>query len=614
MAKKNILTQGNKVKADRFVIENRLDDALILYAKICRVDPTDIEAWVKLGEIQRRLGHYTDAESSGRRAIRLAPNQALAHHLLAVSLQSQGKLSEAITCYRKAIQLKPDYPSSHYLLGNALMEAGQLHESVVSFSSAIELRPNFFEALSDLGAALLQTGQIDLAPAVLEQALALQPNSPEVLANLGSLLEMDGRVEEALKLYQRALQARPDALDVLAKQAELLEKIGRLTEASKLLDRGLARDPTSPALNLIVARVERRAGNDAEAVVLLEGVLSKTMSYATSGDIYLLLGSLYDRLGQTDKVMFHLSEGKRRTVLAADPDGVGCLRFLEKIATTRAWLSDRLVASIGVDSIKPTESPIFLIGFPRSGTTLLEQVLDSHPTLQAMEEKPAAAAMEKAFLSMTGGVHDALANLDQQQLETLRHIYFEEVSRHVQRRPNALLVDKLPLNTVRVPLLWKVFPEARFILAIRHPCDVTLSCMMQNFGTNDAMSGFVSLENIAGIYAQVMGAWLDYVKYLPLHWHTIRYEDLITNLELEVKVLLDFLGVGWHGAVLNHTEHAQKRSLIQTPSYYQVTQPIYMHAKYRWQRYEKDFVAVINTLQPFIEYFGYTHKIESTDS
>ena len=606
MSKKNILTQSHKIKADRLALDNRMEDAQILYARICKVDPTDAEVWVKLAETQRRLGQYRDAEYSGRHAVRLLPNKAQPHHVLAASLHCQGKHDEAIIEYRKAIQLQPSYPSSHYLLGNALMELGRLAEAESSLSQALALQPKFFEALNDLGAVLLKIGRVDQAAVILKQALALNPQSSEVLANLGSLLEMDERVDEALEFYRRALRARPDALEVLAKQAELLEKIGRLHEANELLEHSLASNSKHPTLNLIAARLERRMGDHTQAVMRLEGVLSQSMTFATSGEIHLLLGALYDRLGQTDKVMFHLSEGKLRTASAADPDGAGRVRFLEKIAQTRSWINDQQLININTQERMLTDTPIFLIGFPRSGTTLLEQILDSHPDLQAMEEKPAAAAMEQAFLAMTGGVPNAVADLNQQQLDMLRNTYYHEMQRHVERRLDTLLVDKLPLNIVRVPLLWRVFPEARFILVVRHPCDVVLSCLMQSFGHNDAMASFVSLESAAELYVQVMAAWLDYERCLPLHYHVIHYEDLVTNFKIESKSLLDFLGLGWHEALLDHAQHAQQRTIIQTPSYHQVTQAIYEHAKYRWKRYEKDFAPIIDTLQPYINHFGYS--------
>ena len=538
MAKKNILTQGKKIQAERLALDNRWEEAQALYASVCKADPTDAEAWVKLGATRFRLGRYDEAESCARRALLLAPNLAFARQTLATVLQHQGKLDEASN--------------------------------------------------------------------ILQGSLAQRPNSPEVLVGLARLREMQGRVKEAFDLYHLALDLQPDSPYVLAKRGELLEKEGRLLEAEETIARGVAQMPGSPILNLAAARLDRRMGRHAEAAARLETVLGQPMPQDLGMEIHLLLGQLHDRLGNTNKVLPHLLEGKRRMALTTDPDGSGRARFLVRCDTARAWVTDRLVASSQAEPSSHDETPVFLIGFPRSGTTLLEQVLDSHPRLQTLDEKPMAEVMERTFLEMTGSGSDALADLDQEQIATLRQAYFDEAARHVVRQPGTLLVDKMPLNIVRVPLLWRVFPEARFILAIRHPCDVTLSCLMQSFGINDAMVGFVSLENVAEIYTRVMGAWHEYAERLPLRWQRIRYEDLITNFESETRTLLGFLGVGWSDTVLEHTQHAQRRCIINTPSYHQVTQPIYQHAKYRWKRYEKEFASVIEVLQPFIEQFGYS--------
>jgi hypothetical protein len=252
------------------------------------------------------------------------------------------------------------------------------------------------------------------------------------------------------------------------------------------------------------------------------------------------------------------------------------------------------------------QAPIFMIGFPRSGTTLLEQILGSHPDLQTLEEKDTVATMLKSFLAMAGDSEHALAELDQTQILRLRKEYFDRAAHHISLRPGALLVDKMPLNTAYVPLLWRVFPHAKFILSIRHPCDVCLSCFMQNFAINEGMVGFFTLEDTSQIYSLVMGAWRKYAQELPLNYWQIRYEDLIEDVEGQAHQLLDFIGVPWNDAVLSHTEYAQQRTNIRTPSYHQVTQPIYQRAKYRWKRYEKEFAPVIEVLQPFIEQFGYS--------
>ncbi len=425
MCKRNILTRSKKIQAERLALDNCWDEAQTLYASVCKIDPTDAEAWVKLGAIQFRLGRYEEAESCARRALLLAPNLSFARQTLSTILQHQGKLDEA--------------------------------------------------------------------SGILQGSLTQHPNSPEALVNFARLREEQGHLKEAFKLYHQALDLQPESLYVLAKRGELLEKEGRLAEAEAPVARGLGQMPNSPILNLAAARLDRRAGRHAEAAARLEAVLGQPMHQDLGMEIHLLLGQLHDRLGNINKVLPHLLKGKRRMALAADPDGKRSIRFLTRCDNARAWLTDRLANSHRIVPSSQDETPVFLVGFPRSGTTLLEQVLDSHPRLQTLDEKPMAEIMERAFLDMSRGGSNALTDLSGEQIARLRSIYWEEAARHVVRQPGTLLVDKLPLNIIRVPLLWRVFPEARFILAIRHPCDVTLSCLMQNFGINDAMVGLVSV-------------------------------------------------------------------------------------------------------------------------
>ena len=226
--------------------------------------------------------------------------------------------------------------------------------------------------------------------------------------------------------------------------------------------------------------------------------------------------------------------------------------------------------------------------------------------MQTLEEKPAVDIMEQAFLQWAGNRKDALAELGTEQIEQLRMLYFDEVARQIKRDPEAILVDKLPLNIVKIPLIWRVFPRSRFILVLRHPCDVCLSCFMQSFLVNQAMANFFTLENTARTYAKVMGLWQNFERMLPLNYRRIRYEDMVEDLEGETRMLLDFLGVGWDDAVLDHVEHARRRGVINTPSYHQVTQPVYRDAKFRWKRYARELEPVMPILRPYIELFGYT--------
>lgn len=193
-----------------------------------------------------------------------------------------------------------------------------------------------------LALALQGQGKLDEAAALLEHALSLQPNSAEAITNLARLREQQGHVQESFELYHRALDLQPDSAYVHAKRAELLEKAGRVEEAEAILARGLAREPGHPILNLVAARLDRRAGRHAQAVTRLESILNLPAAQESRAEIHLLLGQLHDRLGNTDKALPHLIEGKRRVALATDPNGQSRSRFLARVGTARAWMSDDL--------------------------------------------------------------------------------------------------------------------------------------------------------------------------------------------------------------------------------------------------------------------------------
>ncbi len=606
VVKPSILVRSKKAKASELFNSNQLREADALLASVCQNAPTDVESWVMRGIIHRKLGLFKESETYCRRALAINAADAWAHHVLGSALQCQGCMQEAIACYRRSIQLKSDVVEAHYFLANALREVGSMNEAAASYRQAIKLQPSFVEALSNLGAVLTYLGETEEAVSVLNKAIALRPNTPQILCNLGDILQREGRLAEALEKYQCALHHSPNFLDAISNVATLLEKTNQFEEAQFLIDRELPRAPDNPALSLAAAKLARRAGKLDEAITLLEKAAEQKLDLVTSGEVHLLLGQLYDRKGDTERAYAHFAEGNQflaRTMEGAEGDRDHYFLRLEKI---RGWLTPELVTATETGLVAHREpDPVFLFGFPRSGTTLLEQVLDSHPTLQTLEEKGTVSAMVKAFEGMAQDRPNALAELTLDQLSRLRKVYFDEVARHIQLHPGQLLLDKMPLNTVYAPLIWRVFPQAKFILAIRHPCDVCLSCFMQNITLNEATTSFFTLEGAAQVYSMVMGLWQDYARMLPLNYHRIRYEDLVTDFETVTRAMLDFLGVGWNDSVLRHTDHALKRGTISTPSYHQVTQPIYQHARFRWRRYSQQFEPLMPTLQPHIEYFGY---------
>lgn len=606
MAKQNVLTRSKKIKADEFFRGNRLEEAGALYAEVCQCDRADADAWVMQGVIYRILGQFGKAEECCRRALAVKPDLAAAHHALGAAVQCQGRMAEAQACYRKAIQLQPAFAEAHYYLANVCKDAGDVVDAERHYQSAIARQPDYLEALGNLGALLMMQSRLEESLAVLQRALRLAPQAPQVLCNIATVLQKDDRADEARVYFQRALSYAPDFIDALAMLAELEEKAFHLDEAKSLVARGLKLEPSCLTLNVTAAKIARTEKRYEDAIALLEKVHGNGLQPGvTGGDVCINLGMLYDRVGDAERAFACFAEGNRLVmagILPADYDRDAYLRKVERLG---GFLSERLAATPCVEDDQP--APIFLVGFPRSGTTLLEQILDSHPGLQALEEKPTVDAMKRLFFELAGNNPDALADLTVSDIHKLRSAYWEEVSRHIKRDMGTLFVDKNPLNLVNAHLIWRVFPNAKFILAIRHPCDVSLSCFMQNFVLNEAMSIFSSLEESANLYEKVMSLWQCTVNLLPLDYHRIRYEDVVADFEGQARAVLDFLGVGWDDAVLKFDEHAKKRT-ISTPSYHQVIQPIYQHAKYRWKRYAKEFEPLMATLEPFIEYFGYSEK------
>ena len=315
-----------------------------------------------------------------------------------------------------------------------------------------------------------------------------------------------------------------------------------------------------------------------------------------------LRGTILDLVGRTDEAF---AEFSRTNVLhqttPSDPLGRAAnlrnqLRS-ELGFMTKEWLSTW--SDVKVDA--SSANPVFLVGFPRSGTTLLDTLLMGHPGTIVLEEKPALNLTDEKI----GGL-SVLPSMDHAAVAYARDFYFKEVSKFEMLDPSKLLVDKSPLFLTKAMLIERLFPNAQFILVLRHPCDVLLSCLMSNFRLNNAMSNFLRLEDAAEFYDLTFQHWERSRELLPLNVHTVVYERMIENVEAELRPLFDFLDLEWHEAALDHTKTAKARGLITTASYSQVTEPIYKRAAGRWERYRKHLEPIFPVIEPWVEKFGYS--------
>ena len=596
------------VKAMGHLKAGRLERAETLVRQGLGKNPDHPDGIHMLGLIAYHRGDFEDAAGHIARAITVSGGTSAHYANLGLALRALERNDEALESYAKAVELDPANASALNDMGNLLADLGRPEDAVRAYRGAIEAEPTSALAHQNLGVALKGLGRPREAAGSHRKALDIQPRYADALDGLGAALSALGDMADAGDAFNDAIEAEPEHTGAMANLASLLEETNRLAEAAATAETCLAIDADHPFANLVAAKCERRQDRKHDAIGRLERIMDADLPDGLERDICFELVRLHDQEGAPDPAFAYCQRGNRlaRAISLNDgADGGRYVAVVEKMAATftKPWVRSWTESPPGEEP-----APVFLIGFPRSGTTLLDQILDSHPGLATVEERPALDGLIDGLEARPGGFPASLATLSPEDLDGLRRTYYDDMELKGVHRPGQLLVDKFPLHTVYLGLIERLFPGAKIILALRHPCDVCLSCFMQNFEINDAMANFHSIETTAGLYAKVMGLWRQYERILEPDFHAVRYEDLIGDFEGQVRGVLGFLGLAWDDSVLAYAEHARDRGHINTPSYAQVTQPIYHRARFRWLRYADHLAPVMDTLAPFIEHFGYSQE------
>ena len=525
------------------------------------------------------------------------------HRLMteASAAYGRGELSVAAGLSARVLGMHPSFPEALHLAGLCALGMGDAGRAAALLGQAASLRPDDAQLFHNLGIARVETGALPAAHAAFARAAALDSGNPGTHFNLGVINEREGDEEQAEAAYRRCLALAPHDAAAAAALAALCEQKSGLDEAEHWCGLALGLDPADPVARLTRAQLDFRAGDHAGAAAILEGLLAAPLSPRNRAIAAGRLGAVYDRLDKPAEAWRMWLTAKRVLQENAQSErdtGVYSFDVARRIARGMdALLADLPAASDG-------ETPVFLVGFPRSGTTLLDQILSGHPRIVVLEEKDTLQDLCRRYALSDAGIR-AFLGASPQSLTDDRRRYWQQVDGYLPTRPrDRLFVDKLPLNTLFLPLLARLFPGARFIFALRDPRDVVLSCFMQTFALNEAMRHFLTLEESAAFYAAVMEVGQRSRTVLPDRVHTVRYEDVVADTEGEARRLLGFLGLGWDPKVLD-VQATAKRRRINTPSYHQVARPIYGDARERWRRYATQLEPVMGKLQPFVEAFGY---------
>jgi tetratricopeptide (TPR) repeat protein len=529
-----------------------------------------------LYEIRKAQGRHAAAEALIRRIVALDPNNLVATNELALLLLGRGALGEAEVHARNAVRIAPENPQAHNLMGMIMTEAQRPQIGEYHYRKVLEL-----------------TGTRD----------------PILLANLAWNLKNQGRMAEARTLYQESVAAAPDIRQTLLGWARLEEADRQFEAAGEVLDRMQALWPDDPNVTLTRAVLLGRMKQYDQALALLDTLAGQSSEGRLGPNELLEKGRLLDQMGRYDDAFAAFEEGKR---LARELSGNAYLDELAEnsIARQRSFfIAGRLrtLPRAGVRS--DSAQPIFVLGFPRSGTTLVEQTLSAHPRIVAGDELPLIhdiTAIMPRMMASPLGYPEALAELwmgDQREgLDNLRDYYLQKVAQMGILTPEAAwFTDKMPLNETQLGLIALLFPEAPLIHVIRHPLDVMVSAISNHF-----THGFFcasALESAATHYVRVMDLVQHYRSEMVLRYLPIRYEEMVDDQEATVRAMLDFIGEPFDPACL---EFHENRRYARTASYAQVTEKLYDRSRFRYRNYRRHLEPVIPILRPVIERLGYT--------
>jgi len=570
----------------------------ILTEELARTDPS-----LQLERLRVFLAltveDFPAAVRSYERVVKAIPNDWEAWNNLGNARRSAEDFEGAIQALRKASELAPDAGPVRLNLATAIIQSGDWNAAEAELRKMSADFPDDPKPLRELYLMLKEWGHEQLALEAIEDAVARAPDDIELLLGMASLLSQMTNSAAAEATYRKVLELDPAngmAHLGIAVSYDLTNRTRELAELVPLAD---ASGVGPNALNFIRAFDHRRAKRFAEGLAALEQV-PEDLEHSRRAN---LMGQLLEGLGRYDEAFeayVRMNELMREQNGPRPQERASNYRELIRArheATTEEWVG-RWRTETNKD---PRPAPVFLFGFPRSGTTLLDTMLMGHPSIEVLEEEPTLHKAMELFAS-----YDDIPTASDELISQARDAYFETARSKTPLEPGNLLVDKNPLAINAVPFIRRLFPDAKVILALRHPCDVLLSCYVTNFRMNDGMASFVSLETGAELYDLSFGYFERVQSLMPTPTHTVMYEKVVADQDRELRALFDFLELDWHDAVLDHQTTALGRGRIKTASYAQVVEPIYQRSAGRWQHFRKHLEPIFPVVRPWVEKFGYS--------
>jgi tetratricopeptide (TPR) repeat protein len=567
-----------------FLELGQLDDALICYERALKIAPQDAQIHCNLSNAFRRLGRLDQALDSCRRALALDPKLSVAHNTLGLIFAALGQREQAAASYRQALKLNGSDVEALNNLGNVLRDLGEPREAAICYGSSVELDPKNAGNHCNLGNSLLDLRRIDEAAVSFARALALQPDSALAHVSLATARRLQHQADDADKHCRAALDIDPNCVEALSLQGELHADRGRFNEAEEMFRQVIAINPQSPFAFFSIAAHRKMSGGDVAWLRGVEALLAKRLPLRHEINLRYAVGKYFNDIGQYDAAFDNY---RRANELIK---GHGSHYDREKTVAR----VDEIILSFDAAFMRQppraascSDLAVFIVGMPRSGTSLTEQILASHPAVFGAGEltfwDAAFADYELAGLKDHRG-SSLVPGMAGAYLDRLRVL-----SGGAQR-----VIDKLPGNFMNLGLIHTALPTAKIIHMQRHPIDTCLSIYFQNFfNMGPYAHDFEDLAHYYGEYLRIAAHWRELLTETQLL--EIPYEALIADQEGWTRRMLDFIGLPWDSKCLDF--HLTNRVVITT-SKWQVRQKIHAASAGRWRNYEKFVGPLLRLIEP----------------
>jgi tetratricopeptide (TPR) repeat protein len=535
-----------------------------------------------------------------------APSSKLQNYLkLAEAALHAGDQARAMAIAEEASAAGIDHPNLLAMAVYQVLAAGDAGKALDYAERARKLAPNSIDVLQALAAALADNNRQKEALAVYDKALRQQPSLAPLRYNRGRLLEDMGDSARARSDYERVVEIMPNHATALARLATIAVANNEVAFARGCAERALKLNPRENAAVIVLAQADL-LDKKYDAVIARMAPVFATESNAVNRSLAQgLIADALDAQGNKNDA-FAAYRASNELLRGAFAPIFGRTNGETALARAERTLVHMKAAQAvtPVPSSSPMKAHVFLLGFPRSGTTLLENVLSGHPDVETVEERDGLLKAETDFLIPL----DGLEHLDNaQDLTPYREAYWAEMRAAGATLGKPVFVDKMPLNSLLLPLIAKLFPEAKILLAIRDPRDVVLSCFRRRFGMSAKMYELLTLEGAAALYDIAMRLCEAAREKYPMPFHVTRYESLVRDFEKEVRGICGFCGVEYTEGMAQFADRARGK-LINTPSAAQVAEGLYTRGVGQWHDYRDQIAPVLPILAPWVETFGYAEE------